>query len=213
MQSAMRTGAIILCGGKSSRMGRDKASLPFGPEQMLQRIVRLIGEVVPAEHTVVVAAVNQELPPLPPRIIIARDQVEYRGPLAGLATGFRTLAGHTPLDAVFASACDMPLLLPAFVQRMFDLIGTYDVVVPVDGEHHHALAAVYRPTVLPELESLLRADRLRPRFLFDRVRTREVPIDELCEVDPRLHSLANVNSQKDYRAALKVAGLPPPAER
>ena len=47
----MRRGAIILCGGKSSRMGRDKATLPFGPELMLQRVVRLIGEVVePGEH-------------------------------------------------------------------------------------------------------------------------------------------------------------------
>ena len=192
-------------------MGRDKASLPFGPEQMLQRIVRLVGEVVPAEHTVVVAAVNQELPPLPPRILISRDQDEDRGPLAGLATGFHTLAQHAPLDAVFASACDVPLLLPAFVQRMFDLLDTYDAVVPVDGEHHHALAAAYRPTVLPKVESLLRADRLRPRFLFDEVRTREVPIDELREVDPRLHSLTNVNSQKDYLAALTVAELPPPA--
>ena len=67
--------------------------------------------------------------------------------------GFRALAGHAPLDAVFASACDVPLLLPAFVQRMFDLLDTYDAVVPVDGVYHHALAAVYRPTVLPEIES------------------------------------------------------------
>ena len=48
----MRRGAIILCGGASSRMGRDKAWLPFGPDEvMLQRVVRLVGEVVPlGEH-------------------------------------------------------------------------------------------------------------------------------------------------------------------
>src|SRR3954470_12815150 len=86
-ESEMRTGAIILCGGKSSRMGRDKASLPFGSETMLQRVVRLIGEVVPAETTVVVASATQELPPLPPRIRIVRDEQAYRGPLAGLAVG------------------------------------------------------------------------------------------------------------------------------
>ena len=138
-------------------MGRDKASLPFGPEQMLQRVVRLIGEVVPAEHTVVVAAVNQELPPLPPRILIVRDQDEYRGPLAGLATGFPRSPGTRRSMPYLPALCDVPLLLPAFVQRMFDLLDTYDAVVPVDGVYHHALSAAYRPNVLPEVERLLRA--------------------------------------------------------
>ena len=65
----MRKGAIILCGGKSSRMGRDKATLPFGPELMLQRVVRLIGEVVSLENVVVVAAPNQLLPELPAQCV------------------------------------------------------------------------------------------------------------------------------------------------
>ena len=56
----MNIGGVILCGGESRRMGRPKAWLPFGPETLLQRVVRLIGEVV--NPLVVVAAPDQDVP-------------------------------------------------------------------------------------------------------------------------------------------------------
>jgi molybdopterin-guanine dinucleotide biosynthesis protein A len=205
----MRRGALILCGGKSSRMGRDKATLPFGPELMLERVVRLVGEVVPAENIVVVAAPEQHLPPLPQAVGVAHDSDAFRGPLAGLATGLRALGGRA--DAAYATGCDVPLLAPAFVERMFALLGDADVAVPRDGEFHHPLAAVYRTSVLAEVERLLAADRLRPRFLFDVVRTREVPVDELRSADPHLWTLRNLNAEADYRAALADAGFAAPA--
>jgi molybdopterin-guanine dinucleotide biosynthesis protein A len=201
----MRKGAIILCGGKSSRMGRDKATLPFGPERMLQRVVRLVGEAVALENIVVVAAPNQSLPELPAGIVTARDAHEYRGPLAGLASGLRALAGQ--IDAAYVTACDVPLLAPAFIEQMFELLGDFDIVVPVDAQHHHPLAAVYRPTVFAHVQRLLDADRMRPRFLFDEVNTREVPVDELRAVDPQLSTLVNLNCDEDYIAALSAAGF------
>ena len=208
----MRKGAIILCGGKSSRMGRDKAMLPFGPELMLQRVVRLVGEAVPIENLAVVAAPNQLLPDLPAGVTVARDRHEYCGPLEGLATGLGALAGRA--DAVYATACDVPLLVPAFVERMFELLGDFDIAVPFDGQHHHPLAAVYRPRVLTQVQTLLDSERMRPRFLFDEVRTREIPVDELRAVDPQLATLENLNYEQDYISALMSAGFAlPPTER
>jgi molybdopterin-guanine dinucleotide biosynthesis protein A len=206
----MRRGAIILCGGKSSRMGRDKATLPFGPELMLQRVVRLVGEVVAFENMVVVAAPNQVLPALPSGVTTMRDVQEYRGPLAGLATGWPALTEH--VDAAYVTACDVPLLVPAFVQRMFELLGEFDIAVPVDAQHHHPLAAVYRPSVLPHVQRLLDAEQMRPRFLFDEVSTREVPVEELRAIDPQLSTLENLNCQKDYIVALTKAGFAIPGE-
>jgi molybdopterin-guanine dinucleotide biosynthesis protein A len=201
----MRKGAIILCGGKSSRMGRDKATLPFGPEQMLQRVVRLISEVVKFECIAVVAAPDQSLPELPAGLLIARDAHQYRGPLEGLATGFRALADRT--EAVYATGCDVPLLVPAFVEMLFALLGDFDIAVPVDGEHYHPLAAVYRPAVLPHVVRLLDSERMRPRFLFDEVRTREIPVADLRAVDPQLSTLENLNFRQDYVSALTTAGF------
>jgi molybdenum cofactor guanylyltransferase len=201
----MRKGAIILCGGKSTRMGRDKATLPFGHELMLQRVVRLIGEVVPPPRTVVVAAPQQSLPSLPDEVLITRDEREGRGPLEGLATGLRALGDRA--EAAYVTACDVPLLVPAFVARMFELLDHYDIVVPLDGPHHHPLAAVYRTGVLARVEQLLESDQLTPRQLFTQVPTREVPVDLLRAVDPDLATFENLNEPQDYLAALVAAGV------
>jgi molybdopterin-guanine dinucleotide biosynthesis protein A len=201
----MQRGAIILCGGRSTRMGRDKATLPFGHELMLQRVVRLVSAVVDPTNVVVVAAPGQSLPVLPSGVTMAHDDRPGRGPLEGLAAGLRVI--NAEIDAVYATSCDVPLLVPAFVERMFALLGDFDIVVPRDGEYHHPLAAVYRPKVLAAIERLLAADRLRPRFLFDEVRTLEVPVDDLRSVDPRLDTLRNLNRPEDYRAAVSSAGF------
>jgi len=186
-------------------MGRDKATLPFGPERMLQRVVRLLSEAIDPEATIVVAAPNQMLPDLPKAVTVARDVHEYRGPLQGLATGLSSIGDRC--DAVYATACDVPLLAPRFVDRMFQLLDGYDVAVPFDGEHHHSLAAVYRPPVLPHILKLLESGRMRPRFLFDEVRTREVPVGDLRSVDPELATLENLNYYEDYLAVLAAAGF------
>ncbi len=202
----MKRGAIILCGGKSTRMGTSKARLPFGDELMLQRVVRLVGEIVAPEQIVVVAAVGQELPELPAGVLLARDAHEGRGPLEGLAAGLKMLA-ELDVDAAYATSCDVPLLVPAFVDRMFELLGPHDIAVPRDGKFHHPLAAVYRVSVLDHVQQLLAADRLRPFFLFDELNTREVPVEELRDVDPKLATLENLNHPEDYQRALKQADV------
>jgi molybdopterin-guanine dinucleotide biosynthesis protein A len=85
---------------------------------------------------------------------------------------------------------------------MFERLGDSEIAVPYDGQYHHPLAAVYRPRVLPVIESLLGTDRLRPRFLFDQVITVEVPVEELRGVDPTLSTLMNLNHPEDYQRAL-----------
>ena len=185
-------------------MGRDKATLPFGPELMLQRVVRLVSEAVPLENIVVVAAPTQSLPTLPSEVIIAHDDEAFRGPLQGLATGMQALGPR--IDAAYATACDVPLLVPAFIEQMFELLAEFDAAVPVDGAFHHPLAAVYRHSVLSTIRRLLDCGQSRPRFLFDEVRTIQVPVDALRPVDPELATLVNLNHEEDYRAALAAAG-------
>ena len=189
-----------MCGGKSTRMGVPKATLPFGPETMLQRVVRLLATVV--SPIVVVAAKEQSLPPLPDEVTVTRDEREARGPLEGLRAGLKALPES--VEAAYATSCDVPLLVPAFVERMIELLGDHDIaVMEVDG-FPHPLSAVYRRSTLPHVESLLANDRLRPVFLFDAVRTRRVQPADMTVVDPELRTLKNLNTHEDYLAALEL---------
>ena len=203
--SEPRAGGIVLCGGKSTRMGTSKALLPFGPETMLQRVIRLLGEVV--SPIVAVAAPEQELPALPSGVIVTCDERDARGPLEGLRAGLKALPGD--IEMAYVTSCDVPLLVPAFASRMFELLGDADVaVMEIDG-FRHPLSAVYRRMTLPHVEALLAEDRLRPAFLFDRVQTRRVAPSEMLAVDPELDTLRNLNTREDYLAALARAGYQP----
>lgn len=196
------TAGIVLCGGRSTRMGSSKALLPFGPETMLQRVVRLLGEVV--VPIVVVAASDQTLPDLPPGVIITRDEREGRGPLEGLRAGLKALPPD--VEAAYVTSCDVPLLVPGFVTQMLDLARGYEVaVMEIDG-FTHPLSAVYRRSTLARVEELLAQDRLRPVFLFEAVNTRRIGPREMT-ADPDLRTLWNLNTREDYERALADAGF------
>jgi molybdenum cofactor guanylyltransferase len=200
--TAESAGGIVLCGGKSTRMGRPKGLLPFGPETMLQRVVRILGDVV--SPLVVVAAADQELPALPANVIVTRDERPERGPLEGLRAGLRALPDS--VDQAYVTSCDVPLLVAGFVRQMLEFADGFDVaVVEIDG-FSHPLSAVYRRSTLRHIEALLAQDRLRPAFLFDAVRTRRVKREDLT-ADPDLRTLRNLNTPEDYQRALVEAGL------
>jgi molybdopterin-guanine dinucleotide biosynthesis protein A len=200
-----KIGGIVLCGGQSTRMGRPKAWLPFGPELMLQRVVRVLSEVV--TPIVVVAAQGQDLPRLPPEVEIVRDEYEALGPLAAIAAGLDALGSR--VDAAYVSSCDVPFLNAAFVTRMLAELDDYDLAIPRDGQYHHPLAAVYRTRLLGLVRELIAAGQLRPLFLLERSRTREIDVAELRTADPNLQSLRNINTPEDYEAALRDAGFAP----
>jgi molybdopterin-guanine dinucleotide biosynthesis protein A len=144
---------------------------------------------------------------LPRDVLVTRDEHEARGPLEGLKAGLSALAPHA--EAAYATSCDVPLLEPAFVRGLMERLGDYDAVVPVEGEFAHPLAAIYRTSVLRHVTDLLAEDRLRPAFLFERVKTLRVSALELRGVDPQLATLRNLNRPEDYLAALAEAGFEP----
>jgi molybdopterin-guanine dinucleotide biosynthesis protein A len=106
------------------------------------------------------------------------------------------------MDAVYVSSCDVPFLAPAFVRRMIELLGDHVIAVP-DVGGRHPLAAVYRVEVLPVVERLLAAERVRMMDLFDEVPTRFVKEGELAPADPGLRTLKNVNTVEEYESALR----------
>ncbi len=205
-------GGVILCGGRSSRMGEPKAWLRFGDETLLQRAVRQLGQV--AAPLVVVAAPEQDLPVLPAGVQIARDPVAGRGPLQGIAAGLRALAPQ--VRRAFVCATDSPFLAPAFVRRMAALAEGHEVAVARVDERNHPLGAIYATALHQPAQALIDAGKRRPFFLFERSDTRWVNRDELLgddelrRVDPELWSLRNVNTPEELADALADAGLGSP---
>jgi molybdenum cofactor guanylyltransferase len=195
-------GGIILCGGQSTRMGTPKALLPFGPETMLQRVVRIAHQVV--SPIVVVAADDQPLPELPAAVIVTRDEQPLRGPLEALRAGLKALPSG--IDCAYVTSCDVPLLETGFIRQMLEFANGHDIAVVEIGGFAHPLSAVYRRTVLPVVETLLASNRLRPAFLFELVHTRRVGPEQIT-ADPELRTLRNLNTRDDYERALADAGL------
>src|SRR6476660_7798491 len=186
--------AVVLTGGKSSRMGRPKALLPFDGEPLIVHIVRHLKRVF--AETVVVAAPEQELPLLP--VVLVRDQVAYQGPVSGIYRGLKAATK----EVCFVTSCDAPFLDLALISHLLSAISDCDVVVPFWQERFQPLHAVYRRSVAPLLHEQLERGELRPIFLYDKVRTRKISEDEVRRFDPEGLSFLNMNTPQDYQAAV-----------
>jgi molybdopterin-guanine dinucleotide biosynthesis protein A len=194
--------AIVLCGGMSTRMGREKASLPFHGESLLARVVRIVAPL--AGEVIVVAREGQAMPPdLPRDVRVVCDDTPGAGPLAGIAAGLAAARD----GLVFVTACDAPLLEPALVELLFARAAAADAAVAVAGGFPNPLLAVYRTSVLPHARALLAANLRRPVFLFDRVRTDVVGEADVRAADPLLRSFHDCDTPEAYQEAL-VLGAP-----
>jgi molybdenum cofactor guanylyltransferase len=201
-----RTAGIVLAGGRSTRMGRPKASLEWHGSTLLYRIAGIVARAVDGP-VVVVRAAGQQLPSLPPSVRVVEDAREGRGPLQGLAAGLTAVAGDAEL--VYVSSTDVPLLHPVFVAAVLAAADRedVDVALPVAQGFKQPLAAAYRTSLLADVEELIVSDRMRPAFLFERCRVRELGESDLLRdarlvrADPDLLSLRNLNNPADYEEA------------
>lgn len=196
MSSSSAISAVILAGGKSSRMGQPKALLPFDGEPLIVHTVRALSRL--CSDLVVVAAPEQELPSLP--VTMVHDDVAYQGPVGGILYGLRAAQS----ELCFVTSCDAPFLNLELIAFLVAQMGDYDVVVPYWQERLQPLHAVYRRSVAPLLQEQLERGELRPIFLYKKVRTREVSPEEIRRVDPEGLSFRNLNSPDEYQAALAL---------
>jgi molybdopterin-guanine dinucleotide biosynthesis protein A len=177
-------------------MGRPKALLSFDGEPLVVHTVHRLKQLF--SDIVVVAAPEQELPPLP--VTLARDEVAYQGPVSGIYYGLQAARA----EACFVTSCDAPFLNLALIAYLISQLVDYDVVVPHWQDRLQPLHAVYRRSVAPLLRAQLERGELRPIFLYEKVRTRQVGAEELCRFDPEGLSFRNLNSPEDYQSALAL---------
>jgi len=194
-------GAVVLAGGRSSRMGPSKALLDWHGRTAVAHAVEVVREGVGSGPVCVVRAPGQELPPLD--AIVVDDAIAHRGPLGGLHAGLTALAGRA--EVVFACGVDTPLLVPAFVLAVYGSLGDGDdAVVPVIDGRAQPLLAAYRTAIAPQLQALLDRGAFGLKDISGTCAVRELSEPELladaelAAADPRLRSAANANTPEEW---------------
>lgn len=185
------TGAI-LAGGQSTRMGRNKALLPWEGGTVIDAVASLMRGLF--DHVLVVAA-----DPEPYRFLglpEARDHRPGMGPLGGIEAALRA----SPDPRVFVVACDMPFLSPDLIRHMASL-PTAQAVVPYMAGRPEPLHALYSRDALASVHSLLAEGERRVYVLLDRLDVRRVEEDEVRRFGDPERVFANLNRPEDYRRA------------
>ena len=180
---------IILSGGKSIRMGENKAFLEVRGKRMLDHTVALLQEIFGQ----VILVTNELLEYSYLNLEIAVDLIPKRGPLIGIYTGLF----YSSYPYSFITACDMPFLNRKIIEYMLTITKNYDVVIPHLNDGYHPLHALYSKRCLKFIEELISEDNLKITDFFNRVKVREVPSDEIVSLDPDLRSFLNINTPKD----------------
>lgn len=191
----LRHAAIVLAGGRSERMGEDKAGIAWEGTTLLGRAA---AELAPIGVVVVVRSPGQLLPPLPHGVIVTDDAHPDRGPLQGLASGLRAVgAGAT----AFVCAVDMPLMDAAFALRVLAALDDgADAAVPVVDGRLQPLAAAYRAEVADRAEELLATGGRSLTALLDLLDVR--PLDALPGA---ADAVRNVNTREELASARQAS--------
>lgn len=201
--------AAVLAGGRSSRMGTDKALLAAEPggRTMLELALGRLREV--ASETFIVASGRPEYERFGAPLVA--DAFPGSGALGGIASALRA-ARH---DRCLVVACDMPLLNPDLLRMMIAFPGDWEVLAPaVDGESRQGrgqviqtLHAIYAKSCLPAIEARLAAGEYKVIGFFPEVRAVLIPERDLRRHDPELRSLVNANTPEAFAAVrLALAG-------
>ena len=188
--------AVILAGGRSSRLGQDKAFLEVNGQLLIERVIERLAQLV--DEVIIVADDVNRYANL--EALMISDVYPGKAALGGIYSGLRAASGRHSLVV----ACDLPFLNVSLLRYMQGLAARYDVVIPRMGKLTEALHAVYSRGCLPFIEQQLRAGDLRITRFFPHVRVRYVDQDEIEVFDPDHLSFFNINSQADLDVAREI---------
>jgi len=196
----LNIGCIVLAGGESLRLGRDKTLETVGSISLLGRVLSQLS-FLDSEIILVTA------PDFPesrvagyPGVRLVNDIFPGLGPLGGVYTGLK----HARSFYNLVVACDMPFLNQDFLRYMMAVAGGYDVVIPRLGEFVEPLHAVYSKVCIMPMASLLKEDKLRVGGILDRVKVRYMDAEEIDRFDPGHLSFFNVNTKSDLAKAREL---------
>jgi len=195
------TAAIILAGGKASRMGGiDKAFLKISREKLIDRQLGLLRKLF--KKIIIVTNSPRKYSHLKDVKIIS-DIIPNLGPLGGLYSGLTASSSFYN----FVVACDMPFLNVALIKYLIDIKDNYDITIPkIDGKRH-PLFGIYSKNCIPVIEKMLKQNRLNVSSIFTSVRSHFIVREEIEQFDADLASLVNINTKDDLEAVKEMEGV------
>jgi molybdopterin-guanine dinucleotide biosynthesis protein A len=190
--------AILLAGGKSSRLGTDKAKVKLdGESVMIQAIAEKLSGL---SEDIVVSTNGRRYEDITIPVRWAIDVRPGAGSLMGLYSGLLA-AKH---DYAIAVACDMPFINIELLKYMISLPRDYDALLPKIGEQTEQLHSIYSKNCLPKMEKYLNSGHLKITSFMDEIDVKYVDEDIINKYDPRHLSFFNVNTAKQLKQAQDI---------
>jgi len=201
---------VILAGGKSRRMGQNKALLPLGEDSLIAHVIRRMRRVTDELLLITNAPAEYAHLGLP----MHSDIIPDAGALGGIYTGLM----HASHDVVICVACDSPFLQPKLLSYLISILGEYDAVMPYTDSRNRGievtnpshstdqttlqtLCAVYSKRCLPVIEQMLNEPDLRVHALRERANILTLAPEIWKTYDSEGHSFFNVNTPEDFEKA------------
>ena len=192
---------IVLAGGKSLRLGRDKITEKVGNTTLLEKVISRIDSL--SKNIVIVTAEERDFSHLSdnPKVKTVSDIFPGRGSLGGIYTGLvKTESFHN-----LVIAADMPFLNRKLLAYMAEVADGFDYVIPQIGSFYEPLHAVYSKNCISPIETMIKKDRRVIIELFDYVKVRYVVTEEIDRFDPQHRSFFNINTLDDLKLAREIA--------
>jgi molybdenum cofactor guanylyltransferase len=189
----MQVTGVILAGGQSRRMGRDKAFLPFGKGLLIERVIEVVQQVI--DDVILITNTPEQYQHF--GLPMFSDVIPQAGSLGGIYTGL--VSAKTPHSLCLA--CDMPFVKPEFLRLLCDTAAEADVVIPRNAEDFQPLCAVYSQVCREPIRQKIEASRLKITGFFDQVRVRIIEGELLARYDPHDILFFNANTPEEYAKA------------
>jgi molybdenum cofactor guanylyltransferase len=197
----LKISCLVLAGGKSTRLGRDKMVEVIGHRTLLERVLDTL-ETFHSE-IIIVTSGQSHLPSLPnhPSIKMVGDIYPGKGSLGGIYSGLKASSSHYNLVV----AADMPFLNRDLLQYMVSIAEGFDLVAFNEEDRPELLHAVYSKNCLSPMEALIRQNNLRIMGILPSIKVRYLTSEEIDRFDPQHLSFFNINTEEDLKKALELA--------
>ncbi len=188
---------IILCGGRSRRMGKDKGSLVLNGKPMIVHVLDTVKSIV--DEIILVLRDQEQIDKYKPilkdvdvSIKIVTDETKDQGPLVGILTGL----SHVNSEYAQVLPCDSPFISKSFVLKMFEIAkgGKFDAIVPIwDDGHIEPLHSLYKKDIITIIRDLIKKEKRNVSSLFEGLDVEYIDVEDLDETAMSFRNLNKVN--------------------